>query len=125
LTVSAAPQPIFALLADENFNQHIVRALRLHPPAVDLVRAQDVGLGAATDPAVLAWAAVHQRVLLTHDFQTVPGFAFDRVNAGAFMAGVIAVQQHTATKLAAEQILMIISCSTTEEVVGHVLNVPF
>lgn len=120
-----ASPPIFSLLADENFNQRIIRVLRLLAPALDLVRAQDVGLGGTTDPEVLAWAADRNRVLLTHDFQTVPGFAFERVKAGTVMTGVIAVQQHTAPKLAAEQILMIVYCSTTEEVVGHVLNVPF
>ena len=36
------------LLADENFSGDIVRGLLLRQPDLDLVRAQDVGLGVRT-----------------------------------------------------------------------------
>ncbi|HEY8503195.1 MAG TPA: DUF5615 family PIN-like protein [Gemmataceae bacterium] len=55
------------LLADENLNGSIVRGLTLHRPDVDLVRVQDAGLSGADDPSVLAWAAEHGRVVLSHD----------------------------------------------------------
>ena len=45
---------------------------------VDIVRVQDVGLAGSPDPAILAWAASEGRVLLTHDRETVPGFAYDQ-----------------------------------------------
>lgn len=41
------------LLADENFNNNIVRADRVRAPDVDIVRVQDVGLSGADDPTVL------------------------------------------------------------------------
>jgi Domain of unknown function (DUF5615) len=43
-------------LADENFNNDIVRALLRRKPAFDVVRAQDVGLTGIDDGALLAWA---------------------------------------------------------------------
>ena len=43
------------LLADENFNGDIVRGLLLRQPDLDIVRVQDVGLGGADDPDILAW----------------------------------------------------------------------
>ncbi len=46
------------LVADENFNGDIVRALFLRRPDLDVVRVQDVGLAGADDPRVLAWAAL-------------------------------------------------------------------
>lgn len=63
------------LLADENFNNNIVRAVRIRAPDVDIVRVQDVGLSGADDPTVLDWAAQHRRVLLTHDVSTITAFA--------------------------------------------------
>jgi hypothetical protein len=45
-------------LADENFNNDILRALFRRNPGIDVVRAQDAGLTSADDEALLAWAAV-------------------------------------------------------------------
>ena len=58
-------------LADENFNNDIVRAVYRINTAIDIVRAQDVGLGGVGDEALLAWAAAENRVLLTHDVSTI------------------------------------------------------
>jgi predicted nuclease of predicted toxin-antitoxin system len=55
------------LLADENFNGDVVRALLLRQPDLDVVRVQDVGLAGTADPDILAWAAVNDRIILTHD----------------------------------------------------------
>jgi glutathione synthase/RimK-type ligase-like ATP-grasp enzyme len=44
-------------LADENFNNQIVRGILRRNPTVDIERIQDVGLSGVDDPAVLAWAA--------------------------------------------------------------------
>ena len=60
------------LLADENFNGDIVRALVLRQPDLDVVRAQDVGLAGVHDPDILAWAAANTRIILTHDRATLP-----------------------------------------------------
>jgi hypothetical protein len=37
---------LLRLLSDENFDNHIVRGLVRRLPTIDLVRVQDVGLGA-------------------------------------------------------------------------------
>ena len=50
-------------LADENFSGEVVRGLLLRDPELDVQRVQDVGLGSATDPAILAWAADNGRIL--------------------------------------------------------------
>ena len=79
------------LLADENLNNRIVRALRLREPSLDLVRVQDVGLRGADDPVVLDWAASEGRIVLTHDASTMTRYAYERVEAGNPMPGVIEV----------------------------------
>jgi len=67
---------MLSLLSDENFNGDIVRGMSLRQPNLDLVRIQDVGLQAVSDPAILDWAASNERILLTHDRATMPDFAY-------------------------------------------------
>ncbi len=54
------------LLADENFDNQIVRGLLRRNPKLDIVRVQEVGLSGSDDPKILAWASETDRVLLTH-----------------------------------------------------------
>jgi hypothetical protein len=79
---------VIGFLADEDFNNDWLRALRRRRPGVDAVRVQDVGLSGQPDPAVLAWAAGQGRVLLTHDAATLVGHALARLAAGEPLAGV-------------------------------------
>lgn len=70
------------LLADENFNSSIFRGLLLRRPELDLVRVQDISLYGAEDAAVLEVAAQQNHTLLTHDYKTIPRFAYERIEAG-------------------------------------------
>jgi Domain of unknown function (DUF5615) len=54
------------LLADENFNGRILRALKRQIPDLDVVRAQDTPLSGADDPALLEFAADEKRPLLIY-----------------------------------------------------------
>lgn len=72
---------MLAFLADENFSHRVLRGVKLRIKNLDLAMAQKVGLGGVSDLALLAWAAEHQRILLTHDRQTVPRYAYDRIFA--------------------------------------------
>ncbi len=59
-------------LADENFDYVILRGLRLRQTQVDILTAPQAGILGFPDPAVLAYAAEHDRVLLSHDKRTMP-----------------------------------------------------
>ena len=50
------------LIADENFNNDIVRGLLRKKPHLDIVRVQEVGLRGADDPAI--WNGRQMRVVL-------------------------------------------------------------
>src|SRR5712691_5726160 len=76
------------LLIDENFNQRILRGLRLRVPALDSVIVQATAMQGVKDPPLLREAAVLHRVLVTHDLQTMPGRASARVAAGEPMQSV-------------------------------------
>ena len=75
-------------LADENFNNQIVRGVLRQAPSIDIVRVQDVGLSGADDPTVLAWVAETGRIVLTHDVATMITFAYQRIQVGLSMPGL-------------------------------------
>jgi hypothetical protein len=80
---------VLRLLADENFNGRILRALRRQIPNLDVVRVQDSPLSGADDRALLQFAADEERILLTHDIETLVGYAWERVRSGLAMPGVV------------------------------------
>jgi hypothetical protein len=80
-------------LTDEDFDNRILRGLRLQFPTIDIVRVQDVGLAEASDPEILAWALQNQRILLTHDRRTMPRHVKEKLQTGQVVSGVIVVPQ--------------------------------
>lgn len=111
-------------LADENFNNDILRALFRRSPIIDIVRAQDVGLTGANDEAILAWAAGQNRVLLTHDVSTITAHAYKRVVNEEAMPGVFEVSRDVAMRVAVDDILLITECSGRGEWEGQVRYLP-
>lgn len=111
-------------LADENFNNQIVRGALRQNPNVNIVRVQDVGLSGADDPTVLEWAAQQGRVVLTHDVATMTQFAYERIQADLSMPGVFEVSRRVPVGLAIEEILLIAACSLEGEWEGQVRFLP-
>ncbi|MFM8702468.1 MAG: DUF5615 family PIN-like protein, partial [Planctomycetia bacterium] len=79
---------MLSFLADENFNNDIVRGVRRRNPGIMILRAQDVGLSGAADPVVLEWSAENAVAVLTHDVATMTRYAHDRIAAGKKMPGL-------------------------------------
>ena len=113
------------LLADENLNGNIVRGIRRRLSNLDLVRVQDLGYTGADDPAVLALAAGQDRVLLTHDVQTLVGFALQRLQAGLWMSGVIVITAGAHLGRTIEDLVLAIEGYEAEEMEGRILYLPF
>ncbi|HYV05280.1 MAG TPA: DUF5615 family PIN-like protein [Blastocatellia bacterium] len=67
------------LLIDENFDQRILRGLRLRLPNLDYVVVQDIGLGGVDDRALLDWAVSEHRAVVTHDVNTMTKFGNERL----------------------------------------------
>ena len=112
------------LAIDENFDQRILRGLRLRYPTLDFVVVQDTVLQGAKDPQLLAWAAEQQRILVTHDLKTIPKHAYERVEAGVSMPGVIAVPDSLAIGQAIEELVTLIDCSEQQEWENLVIYLP-
>ncbi|TYQ27317.1 DUF5615 family PIN-like protein [Pseudanabaena sp. UWO310] len=111
-------------LADENFDNTIIRGLLRRKPDVDLVHVRDVGLAGADDPTVLEWAAQENRVLLTHDVATVTHYAYERMAAGQSMTGVIEVTFDASIGRVIEDLLFILDCSLEGELEGQIYYLP-
>jgi hypothetical protein len=112
------------LAVDENFNNDIVRGLLRRKPDLNIIRAQDVGLSGADDPAILEWAAREGRVLLTHDVSTMTHHAYERIRAGKPMPGVFEVGRSLPVSVIIEDILLLVECSHEGEWEGEVRYLP-
>src|SRR5579862_1253851 len=103
-----APGPrgcsMIKLATDENFDGDIWRGLLRRQPDLDIIRVQDTELTEEPDPIVLAWSAAEGRILLTHDRDTIPNFAYDRVRAGEPMPGVFLVSDRMPKGQAVEEL---------------------
>jgi predicted nuclease of predicted toxin-antitoxin system len=84
------------LLIDENFDQRILRGLKLKLPDVNYVVVQETELEGQRDPLLLEWAAKNQHIVVTHDVNTMPKYAHERVRASQSMAGVIVIPEDLA-----------------------------
>jgi predicted nuclease of predicted toxin-antitoxin system len=111
------------LLADENFHGDAIDGLLARRPELDLVRVQDVGLSHTDDRVILAWAAANDRILLTHDKATIPGYAYDRVTAGEPMPGVF-LAEGMAVREMIDEVLMIDAASEQGEWADQVWFLP-
>jgi predicted nuclease of predicted toxin-antitoxin system len=116
---------VIKLASDENFDGDIVRGLLRRRPKLDIVRVQDIGLTETPDPIILAWAAGEKRILLTHDRDTMPNFAYDRIRAGEPMPGVFLVSDRMPKGEAIEQLLLAVDCLSVEDCKDQVMYFPF
>lgn len=113
------------LLADENLNHDLIRGVLRRLPSLDLVRVQDVGLREVDDVGVLEWAARERRIILTHDVNTMPAFAFERIRRSQAMPGLFVVRQQAALVSVIADILLIAECSDSSEYDSQVIYLPF
>ena len=112
------------LLIDENFNQRILRGLRLRIPALDYVIVQATAMQGMKDQPLLREAAILHRVLVTHDRKTFPRHAYERVAAGEPMPGIIAVPDDLPIGQAIEQLHIVVECAEENDLEYQVLYLP-
>lgn len=112
------------LLFDENFNQRIVRSLKLELPNLEFEIAQNCGLKGKPDPQVLEWASENGFILVSHDLKTVPKFAYQIVAEDKTMLGVIAVPDDLPIGQAIDELVITIQCSLPKELENRVLHLP-
>ena len=112
------------LLFDENFNQRIVRGLKLEVPNLEYEIAQKCGLKEKSDPEVIEWANQNNYILVTHDLKTVPKFAYQRVADNKVFSGIIAVPADLPIGQVIDELVITIQCSFPNEFENLVLHLP-
>lgn len=111
-------------LFDEDLNGRIVRGVRRRISDLDSITVQEVDLPEASDAAVLDWAAVQGRIVITHDHRTMRPFAEDRLKTGLPMTGLILVPQTTALGQVIDDLVLIAEATTAEEWKGTIVFLP-
>lgn len=111
-------------IADQNFNNDVLRGLIRVNPEIDIVRTQDLGFEEIADEDLLEFADRANRIVLTHDRKTMPRYARQRTAWGERMAGLVVVSGSISVKDAIEEILMIHVCLSPAEIENDILFVP-
>ena len=93
-------------------------------PTPATIRAREVGLKDRSDPEVLAYAAEHGFLLVSHDVNTMVGHAFARIAPGQEMPGLLMVQQSEPIGPVIDALVLIWSASEAEEWAGQVRFLP-
>jgi hypothetical protein len=110
-------------LADADFNFAIVKGCRREEPTLDFLSANEARLRGVPDPEVLAFAAAQNRILVTHDFKTMPRH-FGEFLRRQSSPGVFLVSQYTAIGEVIDELVLIWAASDAEEWKDRILKVP-
>jgi hypothetical protein len=101
--------------ADANFNALILKGLLRRQPLVDIQTAETAGLTGVADPEVLALAAYAGRVLVSHDYHTMPAFFSAYLASGEHSPGVLLLHQTLPVAQAIEALLLVWEASVPDE----------
>lgn len=112
------------LLIDQDLDHDILRGLMRRIPQVDAVTALEIGMGQASDPQLLTWAAHEGRVIVTHDRRTMPTHAADLMNEGENIAGLLVVPRSMPLQQVIADLELMITCSENNEWVNVVRYLP-
>ena len=112
------------LLLDENFNHRILRGLKRRLPALDYLLVQDTEVFQQGDRQVLDWAAANNRVIVTHDVNTMTRYAYERLEATQLLPGVVIVPKELAIGKAIEELAILLACCQAEEFPNRVIHLP-
>lgn len=102
-------------LAEENLDFVIVQGLRLRQPQVDILTAPQAGILGFPDPAVLAYAVQHDRILISHDKRTMPDPFATFIAEGNQSPGIKLVSRKVSIGQAIEALLLVWQASSHEE----------
>jgi hypothetical protein len=102
-------------LADADLNEFIVTGVLRREPAVDFLTANEAGLVGLPDPKVLAVAAKEQRLLISHDVNTMPYHFAEYLAGGNYSPGLLLIPQSVTIASAIEELLLIWAASEVSE----------
>ena len=111
-------------LADASLNHAIVAGCLRREPAMDFVSAHAARLNSLSDAEVLALAAKQDRILVTHDFRTMPNHFGELLAGGRSSPGVFLIKQSTPVAEAIEELVLVWAASQPEDWTNRILEIP-
>ena len=112
-------------LADENFNNEILRGVRRRVPDADITRIQDTELAGEPDTRILEWAAQYGYIVLTHDISTMRGYFYERVNVDLPVPGLFLIHGTKPVGEVIDTLVLILLASDESEWAGEIRYLPF
>lgn len=113
-------------LADEDIDAAIIRGLRSREPAIDILDVKTAGLRGTKDPALLDLAAQQDRILISHDRETMTQHFWRRLKGGKPTPGLfIFPQEPGAVGAIIESLLLVWAASQAEEWRNRIAYLPF
>ncbi len=112
-------------LADENFNNLILRGVQRRVPEAEIIRVQDTELYEASDPELLAWATEYEYFILSHDENTLIGYFYERIAQNLTVYGLFIAHEKTPVGEIVDSLVVIIKASSADEWVGRIHYLPF
>lgn len=112
-------------LADHDINEHIVLGVLRREPGIDFSRVRDVGMDTRSDAEVLEYAAHEGWLVVSHDVNTMPAAAFDRISAGEPLPGLFMVKQSSPIGAIIDGLLLIWAASELEEWRDQIVFLPW
>jgi hypothetical protein len=111
-------------LADADLNHAIVKGCRRQEPAMDFLSAKEANLEGVPDADVLAIAAEQDRILVTHDRQTMPRHFGAFLMSGRSSPGVFLVSQQVSIGEVIEALVLIWAASDLSDWKNRIVNIP-
>jgi hypothetical protein len=102
-------------LADEDFRNEIVRAVIRRDPAIEFVTVQELGLAGTPDGQLLQFAWECNRVVVSHDANTMTAEAIRRIDDGRQIAGLFIAPQNADLQAMVDCLLTIAGASEADE----------
>ena len=111
-------------LADADLDEGIVSGCRRREPTLDFLTATEAKLEGVHDRDVLRIAAEQDRILVSHDFKTMPRHFGEFLAAGGSSPGVFLVRQSSPIGAVIEELVLIWIATDADEWKGRILQIP-
>jgi predicted nuclease of predicted toxin-antitoxin system len=109
--------------ADADLNVRIVFGVLRRIPEIDFKTSTQAGLSGLSDAEVLEIAARENRILVSHDWKTMP-YHFGKFVAARFSPGVLIVARKLGVGKTIEELVAIWSDSEAEEYFNSIRRLP-